>query len=223
MGTKRVLVPKSPGNGGKPLQGRHASDVMEMGANPCTRRVCAHLDVTTLDQVVKVRVLAPQPSLSPAQHPFEFRIRKRKEAGGNVGTLSVRLPYRGPGRSPWPWKAAPSLSAAVAGTASRRTFCSAADSDPGACRGRTRVDLLSKLITPPRAPRFGLTSFPLHLQQNRSRGGEARAASRASSASVYGMSGIRSTLIRVAVIVARSPPATRLPLGSNRSEIATAV
>jgi hypothetical protein len=39
----------------------------------------------------------------------------------------------------------------------------------------------------------------------------------------YGMSGIRSTLIRVAVIVARSPPATRLPLGSNRSEIATAV
>ena len=53
---------------------------------------------------------------------------------------------------------------------------------------------------------------------------EAREESPASTTlGSYGMSGIRSTLIRVAVIVARSPPATRLPLGSNRSEIATAV
>ena len=60
LGTSRILVPKSPGNGGKPLQGRHGSDVLERGANPCCCRVCAPLDVTTLDQVVKVRVLAPQ-------------------------------------------------------------------------------------------------------------------------------------------------------------------
>lgn len=53
---------------------------------------------------------------------------------------------------------------------------------------------------------------------------EAREESPASSTlRSYGVSGIRSTLIRVAVIVARSPAATRLPLESNRSEIATAV
>jgi hypothetical protein len=39
---------------------------------------------------------------------------------------------------------------------------------------------------------------------------------------VYGSSGIRSTLIRAAVMVARSPHATGFPFGSNRSEIATA-
>ena len=40
---------------------------------------------------------------------------------------------------------------------------------------------------------------------------------------VYGRSGIRSMWIRVPVTVARNPPTTRFPFGSNRFEIETVV